>query len=143
MVGHQPGKPARVCGDLPGETGVAGEGGQPTGGFGGGGPGQLLVLVLVGHGQEVFAAGEGLFGFDLGAEPAAAGSCVALKHLDGMVAVLQGPGDDAAGAAGDVPGQRAAELPGGQRPGCRAGQGDDVSASGGGAVGGDPVGEVG
>src|SRR5213078_3069094 len=37
-------------------------------GFGGGGSGQVGVVVAGGHRQEVFAAGEGLFGFDFGAE---------------------------------------------------------------------------
>ncbi len=74
VAGHQPGEPAGVGGDLPGEAGVRGEGCQPACGFGGGGPGQPLVLMLVGHGQQVFPAGESLFGFHLGAEPAAAGS---------------------------------------------------------------------
>src|ERR1019366_9669811 len=50
VAGHQAGEPARVGGNLPGE------GGQPAGGFGGGGPGHLLVLMLVDHGQEVVPA---------------------------------------------------------------------------------------
>jgi hypothetical protein len=42
-----------------------------------------------------------------------AGPGVALEHLDDVLAVLQCPGDHPAWPTGDVPGQGAAELPGG------------------------------
>jgi hypothetical protein len=71
-------------------------------------PGQVLVLVLVDHGQQVLAAGDGLLAFHLGAETAAAGPGISFEHLYGLVTVLQGAGDRAARVAGDEPGQGAA-----------------------------------
>jgi len=90
VTGHQARNPARVGGNLPREACVPGEGGQAAGGFGCGAPSHLLVLMLVDHGQELFPAGDGLLGFHFGAEAAGAGSGVALEHLDGVVAVLEG-----------------------------------------------------
>jgi hypothetical protein len=104
-----------VSATLPHSSGV-GELLQPAGGFLGGGAGQVGVRVRVGHGQQVLAAGEGLFALDLGAEPRVGGAGIAFEHLDAQVPVGDRTSDRAAGAAGDEPGQGAAELASRQPP---------------------------
>jgi hypothetical protein len=48
--------------------------GDAGGGFGRGGAGQIGVIVAGGHREQMLAAGEGLFGFDFGAEPGFGGA---------------------------------------------------------------------
>ncbi len=74
--------------------------------------------MLGGHGQQVLATRESLLRFDFGAEARFAGASVTLEHADTQVAVLEGPGDRTARPSGDVPGEGAAELAGGELPGC-------------------------
>ncbi|MFI9542860.1 hypothetical protein ACIHAR_02645 [Streptomyces sp. NPDC052016] len=127
MAGQDAAQAGRVGDDGAGEPGAVVEVGEPGGCLVGGRAAQVL-LVVGGEGEKVFAAPHGLFGLDLGAEAGVAGAGVALDHLDAEVAVLDGSGDDAAGAAGDVPGQGAAELPGGQVPGLAVDLGDRAEA---------------
>lgn len=77
-----------------------------------GGAGQALMVVAVGHGQQVLAASECMLGSDFGPEAGFRGAGVALEHLDTQVPVQDGAGDDAARLAGYESGQGAAELPG-------------------------------
>src|SRR5712692_5104712 len=85
---HQPLHPARISGDLPGEPCALGEGSEPGDGFRCARPGQAVVLVLVDHGQQVLATGDGLLAPHLSTEAAAAGPGIAFEHLDGVVTVL-------------------------------------------------------
>lgn len=90
---------------------MAGELGEPALGFRAGRSGQCRTIDVGAHLGEELAAVEGLFGLGLVAEPGVAGTGVALEHLNALMAVLQGPGNGAAGSAGDEPGQGASELP--------------------------------
>lgn len=71
---HEPDKPAVVGQDDAGEAGLLAELIEPAHRLGGGWSGEMGVFVGVDHGQEVFAASEGLFGFDLGSEAGVGGS---------------------------------------------------------------------
>jgi hypothetical protein len=62
------------------------------------------VLVLVDHCEKPFAAGEGLFGLNFGAESRIGSSGVAFEHLNAQVPVGDCSGNGAARAAGDEPG---------------------------------------
>jgi hypothetical protein len=74
---------------------------------------ELLVFVVLNHSQQPLAALQGLLGLDFGAESRRGGAGITFEHLDALMTVLDGTGDDPAGAASDEPGERAAELAGG------------------------------
>jgi hypothetical protein len=74
LAAHEPGEASVVDEDDTGEAGLVAELGQPAPGLAGGRSAELGVLVGVDHGEEVFAAGEGLFGLDLGAEAGVGGA---------------------------------------------------------------------
>ncbi|MEW2578856.1 hypothetical protein [Streptomyces syringium] len=116
MAGQDAPHSGRV-GDGGAGAGALVEVGEACGGFDGGRTAQV-VLVVGGEVQEVFAALHGRFGFDFGAEARVAGAGAALEYLDAEVAVLNSTGDDAAWAAGDVPGQGCGGT--GGRSDCRA-----------------------
>lgn len=67
---------------------------------------------------------------------------VAFEHLNTQVAERNCPGDRAAGAAGDKPGQGAAPLAGAQPPRPTVDQGDSVCATVFGAIVVDPCDQV-
>ncbi|WP_332881001.1 hypothetical protein [Streptomyces sp. NBC_00564] len=71
---HDPAESAVVEDDGALEAGTLCEVLQSACGFGGGWTGQAGVLVGVDDGQQVLAAGEGLFAFDLGPEAGVAGA---------------------------------------------------------------------
>jgi hypothetical protein len=60
--------------DQAGEAGLVAELLEPAVGLGRRRPGELGVFVGVDHREEVFAAGQGLLGLDLGAEPGIGGT---------------------------------------------------------------------
>ncbi|MEE1833702.1 hypothetical protein [Streptomyces sp. SP17KL33] len=92
---------------------------------------------------EELAAGECLFGLDFVAEAGVAGAGAALEHLDALVAVLKSASNGAARAAGDEPGQSAAELPGRQARQPPIVLGDRIHAEVSRTAGVDPLGQCG
>lgn len=98
--------------------GRSSSGDGPDGGLGAGWSEGVGVLVGVGEFDELFAACEGLFAFDFGADAGVAGPGVAFEHLNRVVSEGDCTGDGAARAAGDEPGQSAAELAGLQPKGA-------------------------
>ena len=87
------------------------------------------MLVAVDHREELFAPGESLFGFDLGAKSRIRCSCIAFEHLDAHVSVGDCSGDGASGPAGDEPGEGAAKLRCDQLPWSTVDQRDAVGAA--------------
>lgn len=112
MTGEDAGRRASSVPTLAVEDGVAGRFGEPGFGLRAGRARQGRPVLVGAQVGEEPVAGEGFFGLDFVTEAGVAGADVALEHLDALAAVLQGAGDGTAGAAGDEPGQGAAELPG-------------------------------
>lgn len=73
VPGDQRGQLAAVAGQGTWEPDVPTVLPQPGVGFIGSRTGQAFVLVPFDHHREIFAAGQGLLGFDLGAEPGGRG----------------------------------------------------------------------
>jgi hypothetical protein len=78
----------------------------------------LAVIEII---EDVVDLAERALRLDLGAEARFAGAGIALEGGDRGVLVLDHPGDRAEGPVGDVPGDSAAELAGGNPPGRAVG----------------------